>query len=1674
MRRLGGKKLLLGMLLAGVPFFLAAQSGEEANAAAEAAGAAAAAEASNRSIQRVLEAGETSAERHRQEITEEAGSRLFNMDIFNTDVSLFISGFWKGSLSFNWGIANTLLGTAPNSENAPVLFTQETDLTLSLWIWQKWFLEASFVDGYDVNTYRAGYQGLPGETVQYVGAGNTGLDFPVFPYLDLGGDSSSSFGIYGRFGSDDLAFHTLFRYDAAVREERIFVGNRERNFSNLIPNKPLRGRSFVLPDENIASVPVVYFEDKEGDLFDGPRRWRLAKPSEYAASARYGTVELSLEPQGMVAVSYGGGIYSMGSYSSATTPPFIPGAGFLGNVQEHFGSGIDLKSHPQPGGNSNAPAVISIGGVSALVIYQPGTFSPFERQSRYQAPSNNTEEAALVRLSSGERDTRYELLPVDTLSTDFILYGDAVDNAAGYSSAVYSEERKIFEMIRSGSVGSGAAGGGRNRRDPITMWPLDEYPEIYLPGSPAFTGDIRIRFTDYGPAGAYTIGTDAIPGSVQVYRGGIIDTRIQYEAESGIVTLESPVGFNETIRITYLKRSEERRLGSIAAGVGLVYKPEESPFSAEIALGMRWNVSQETYTEEGASSPGTVGFGAKTSWDYKRLSASLSLGLGFEQPDTTGLYRIAGMEGRSEIVLGVSTTAGFISKVPVQADPVFPNGGPLITVPLPFASIGEIINGSNRKELIYRNYRRSDWLGGTEMMSIDWSASVVSGLEGPYPARDGAVDVFVAEFENLAPNEWTGFQIPLGSDGQLLEQAKGIIIPIRFLHPNANSNILVAAQFGVLADEDSGNIENPGLMVEFPLFYGAPSSSWIEQNDIPGGKYVAISLNDEMRRKLRNAGQMRILIMNLGNTPLDNRLLVAKPFIMGASWRAITLEGAPSDGRIQAAADTGANTDVYGSVSAAEVQDRTLNSKKIDRLHESAINHVLKVEWNGISAAGVDGRTSPLPLSDYNVLSFYLKGPLVEAPFSDTAYFHFFVSQGPDAYPGKTALKLTMKVKDLEIVRPLTDPSSPDDWYSVEIHYKDNKVLINGIERPCTISYNPVILQQGFESGDFAGDGQSCYIAALIENNTAVIPNGTFSIDEICLEDPAPSYRINGGATLDWKHPEALISIGETAVVSGVSFSTALESAALGDPFNDRSETFTGAQSRSQAEVNILDTILSGNVMFTASSDSSYWSAGHNISRSFGPLSVSESFNTAPPPNEETMNHSLTLALDTLLQGNIGSEMKYQNRQLNRLWVFSTGINPKQNGHPGFFLEGNLDYAEKTEKVAEWMPNYAQTWVESWTAMIPGDGSESGTQNRSARAMAGFSLDRRPVGAELSFEGKSEVSIPLVLTNSFSGANIAFPFRFNPVRGSLRLQREISRTLVYSGNNIQDDIFLYGQSLSDTGPLWQTIPVFSIFDSKLDSSMENTLQNYSKDSENTRFYELLGLSLSFPERYDIFSLFVPVAFSGQLSRTLEQRLDTRLDVLTISPGVTFSSINLFGAMGSKPVFGFYRNDELRHSVTGTVSLPRSEDPVWRIQAEQHLGVYGFKGAEMGIDNTYTVTSTGWLESLGLIWIIPRDKTLLSAIYDAGMKKFSGNDYFPALSKIAQSQYERFFRETLECVLDETGDYGIYSISAEHESVVRILGKLTLTGFVKLTLRNEIEKDLLGIFLNFGTTLSVSF
>jgi hypothetical protein len=1582
-------------------------------------------------------APELNVEALREKITREAGAELLSLDIGDTDVSFFASGYWKGTLTGSWGIALTPLGTTAVSGDSPILFQQEADLTLSLWIRRRWFVEASFLDDYDLNTYRAGYQGQEGEFVQYVGVGNTGLDFPKFPYLDLGGDSPSSLGVYGKFGTGPLTIHSLVRYDAAVREERTFVGDRERTYAFVPLDTPLRGLSFVLPDTNIPAVPTVYFEDSNGSLQDpAGRRWRLAQASEYAVSAQYGLLELTNSAGGMVAVSYPGGYAGMGT--SYTTP------GFLGDVQNYFGPTIDLSQYPQPGGGAGIPGTVSINGVNALVVYEPGTFSPFERQSRYGAPTSAAADASLVTVSTGDRIAGFEVLPVAdiSLSTNIPLYS---------TPAV---TRGIYELISAGNVSS-------DRRDVRERWPLGDIPEIYLPGKKPFTGDRQLRFTSYGSAG-YSIGTDVVPGSVQVFRGGgLEDPNFSYSPQSGIVNLQTPAGINEVIRITYLKRSAESQMGSIAAGLGAIYDPE-GPFSSELGIGVRWNMTQEGYTEEGSSSPGTVGLGGKLAWDYDNFKSQVTLGFGFEQPDTTGLYRIAGMEG-SEVTLGLSDSDSFISEVPANS----PSTPPLYPPPT--------LTAGNRAPLVYRNFRSTDLLGSTSLMDINWSgASIVSGRSGPYLAKDSSMYVLAAEFSLDSVNTWTGFQAPLGENGDLLERAKEILIPYRFHNFTPASDFKVIVQFGSLSDKDAGGFENGSLLAERDIsdsnnYYADSSSSY---------RIGRVILTDDERRKLQDARYMRILLIDDTVTPSGSGVvLTAPPVIMGAGFRPIMIKnGGISTSDIPGAA----------SVSAVEQMDLSLQNDTISRLHsENTRQRVLEVSWHDLTAgesAGVDGRVSAIPLSNYRTLTFFLKGPttdrLANLPPDSGSEFRFVIARGPEHIFSDTALD----------ARIPAGAFTPGGWSKVEIRYGggDNAVYVNGSRTGGSVSYRPAALRRKGSGapgmGGFSDDASDKpgYITLILNPGagSSLAPSpyngeeGTFSVDEIILEDPSPFYRFNGGTVLEWKRPGELISYRGTAIVSDLGLSTAMETGVRGDPATPETEVLYGVQDRSRAEAVLLGAKVYTDLAFLTANDYAYWNAGHGISRSWGPFSAGESFHT--DPYDLTMNHRLSLGWSSPISALFDSDISYGNERLQRAWKASLGFKPNPNTSSGVSLDTDWRLTENTDAPEEWMPNYAETWGRSWEPMLPDLGGDG--IRRDLHGLFKASLDRTPVGVQFSLDGSSAFSRPVNNTQSATTERFDFPFVFGDYRGLFRWERYFMRSLFYSGDTYLDDEYKYLESLADTPRLWFEPPVYSLFDPYLEKTMASSLNNSrSRDiTERGRFNDKYAFSLQLPGRYDLSAFVIPNTFQYQIDRTLEQKLDTWMDVLNTSASLGFQAVNMFGSFGAAPLFKFYANDQFTHTLSGSVAIPKGEDLSWRLQAEQSAAFYGFLGAELSLANTFTIGDSGWVEGLTLGWTAPANKSLLGFLYAWTVSKVQSSSTWPALSDLAASEYERLRKETLELVIDNSTKYTQFSLILGHESIIRIMGRLYLSVFAKLNCTQDERTEILSFLGTVGTTLNITF
>ncbi|MDR1430172.1 MAG: hypothetical protein LBI85_07755, partial [Spirochaetaceae bacterium] len=1308
-------------------------------------------------------------------IREEDRAELFSYKIGDSDVSLDVSGFWKGSLSLNWGLSHSNLGFEAVSPDSPLLFTQEADITLSLWIRDRWFLEASFLDDYDVNTYRAGYQGLDGETIQYVGIGNTGLDFPVFPYLDLGGDAPGNFGVYGRFGSSELAVHSLLRLDMAAREERVWVGNRERTFENVPAQGNQRGRWFTLPSENISGSIDVYIEDRNGAYSGGDgRRYRAALPSEYAASSHYGIVELKSEASGRVAVVYGPA--TAASYDADMGTGFYSVAsGFLGKVQAAFNQNpppvISLADYPQPGQDdhallktaANRPGTITLNGTNALVIYEPGTFSPFEGRNRYTAPSSASEDAALIYPSSGSHYQGYSL---------YTLRDSGIPELS--IEAPSAASRQVYELLKDGKAGY---------RDAERRWPLaDMYPEIYLPGHSQPARDLAVRFTNYGSSSSLVLGSDVVPGSIHVYREGLEDPRFSFDERNGTISLETPPGFNELVRVSYLKRSDMTRDGSLAAGLGAVWTPGEK-FRTAAALGLRWNLnaSGDAYSEAGVSNPGTVGFSSLASWEDEHFRTKLTLGLGMEQPDTTGLYRVAGMEG-AQLEWPYNSRDSFTSLAPsltaaVTAIQTSIPGTPAFTL-------------ANRALLVYRNYRETGPLGGSSLKSISSSAPVVSSMEGPYPARDDGSDtvILAAEF-SLDPGQiWTGFETPLQGLGANLENAGSVTVPLRlygFSFPLPPS-LRILVQFGPLRDKDNFSGENPSLIVEQLVYDSSSADPGLSAitTSLQSGNWVHIALNlsPEDREKIGAANYMRILIAHDGLSSLDGRVLAGPLMVRGSTLRPM---GVTTSGEVISVFSS-------GKVSAMEVPDTTLRTAfrdEIDRFHPgSASQRVLKVDYEGISAgegAGVDGRYSAIPFADYEKLVFYYKAPVVTG-----TVLHVAAGPGPEALKDSSSLYL-----DAEIPGNLF---SSDQWHRVEIKYGGGAqgVSVNGAAAPsASVHYRPPRSDPA-ESDESAG--RTMYMAVYL------IPaggTGSFSIDEIALEDSKPYYRGNLGLSASWSRDGAVLVMGERTIVSNLSAETALESSVRGRPDSAGPELKAALQSRSSTKFTLLGARLGGELRLLVGEEQHLWQAGHSVEKSFGPLALRESFNSGPA--DKRLRHEFSLGYVDRLRTQAASVIDYQNQDLLRNWSLGTGYQFLNDRSLRVDADIDWQWRERDGEPEDWLNNYGTGWTESVFLMKPDSGQ--GIRARRTHGVFTGSLTKNPVGLSLGAEGASDFNLVQAIATEDSRGRLEFPFRFGTVQGNTGFRRSFYRSLDYMGISgslgIEDDLANYAESLAVSAPL---------------------------------------------------------------------------------------------------------------------------------------------------------------------------------------------------------------------------------------------------------------------------------
>jgi hypothetical protein len=805
-------------------------------------------------------------------------STLYDFSVSDKEVECVVDGTWEmnllSTLSIDYSQGAPVLGYTP-----PV-FTQIVNMTTWVFLDKTWYFESSFAEAFTKNTVAAGYVGNDDTVVKHVRVGNSGIVFPSdYPFVQIGGGKSIEPGVMGTFAGDNWNADAIVRYDAAATGSLELSGMNEINDTLVSVTAPLRGKWFVLPDVPVTGAVTVYVEDSDGSIVDaGGRHWRKLELAEYTVDGVLGVVELDTAATGSVAVKYGG------TYTDTSTTGKLQE--FIDDTGDYLGKAAKAKGMTEQTPPAASNYVLPLDGGTALLVRERGHFSPFDAGLRY--------------LANG---TSFELV-----------YSESGIKPAGF--VVESYESSYAELRR------GDAADNADIRTPECRFPLaGEFPYLYLPsyGGIKPDTDLSIRSRTYTAVTSISLGSDVIPGTIVVTRNGIPDTAFRFDEDSGILQLDKMPGAAESIKIAWYKTDQSARNGTLTVAGGFRYRPS-APLELSLASALKWNTSKDGYTTYTDTSPGTYLVSTGAAWKTENLKASTAFAFEVAVPDTTGFYRINGMDTTGNTLYPASSWYETVS-----------------------SSISPVLgteHGAPGTTLAASSYVTPEGTDGTT----------------PHTTTDSAVSgsVLVLKCNFTASGDWTAANVAIGTSGGAdLSTARTLAIALK--NPGSSANFNVYLQLGV---KNGDNYEDKDTVRTWPLDTPAANSNWIIRT---------ITLSDADRTALSAGNDLRLIVVPTG---VPTALNPVAAYLCSGPVE-VTESGFGADTPDIALTET--SDPLTGSKSLASSQSEIIN-----RFNSGSRNTVLEATLTP-SASSEELRMSKtipaIPFVSYKKFSFFFYSP---------------------------------------------------------------------------------------------------------------------------------------------------------------------------------------------------------------------------------------------------------------------------------------------------------------------------------------------------------------------------------------------------------------------------------------------------------------------------------------------------------------------------------------------------------------------------------------------------------------------------------------------------------------------------------------------------------------------------
>ena len=1431
-------------------------------------------------VMRAQEAdGGTGAAGPGAEAGEAAQPYLLDFKLGESDVDLIWDGYWRMSLVVGGSFGRRGDRNRFQGLREGVSFFQEPDLTISLWLNNRWFLEASFLEGFERNTYRAGYRGHEGEFVQEVVVGSAGVDAASYGGIKVPRPRRNTPGISAKFAAERSKHEFLLRYDPTETGSTVFQGPYRVRTGKISLADFIEGRFFILPDTGVRAVSV-YLEDKQGGItgIDGSgtqRRYRAAEPVQYTVDAERGLVELEAAHKGRVLVYYesgGAGGDAVGSTGGGRRFVVPPNADLNPDLSQWNNDAAMLRNfawelkdvYDSAGRPYGETSRVSIEGRNALILYDPGRFTPFERQNVYRSPLVLPKENWRVSVRLQERGGLYPEVPPPNFNF--------VPDSASRTVAAY-----------------GVVGAVDALRNPANRYPFAAAdPGIYGTGRITDARKISRSMVVTVKQGSsdYFLESGAVPDSAVVRINGVRDDTVKIV--DGRLKFRRYISIDDWIEVSY--RTETLDL---SGGDVYIYQGNRFDFTPnlrwEIAESFRWNVSRERTVKRHNESPGELKAATTLEWHTENAQISLSGSAVLSTPDTAGNLRLFGMEGGGLVLRFFDST--------LKAAPQS------LTHALGSTST---YSAADRQRADRWDYTSADPLGSRVLNDYLWSGAASTGGDGPGlaaersgdPAEGNVLDLRFAlpASSTAAALTWTAGDVLADSRGPIdLSGYTAIEFPI-MLRGDYSANpwkpadtagtplqlLVQVGEIGEAADhhgDSAVNAADRGAMVQWDSLGTEPLKQAVREAwESPGTwRTVRIPIPFADRVKLERVRALRFAVINPSTiNAVSGRLIAGPPRFAGSSFR--TEIRGPGNRR-----------SAVQSISAEETADNSLKSAYPETAElfdaSGSTNRVMRLRW-GNDAGG----SAALPnKARWEAVSWF-----DGVPVDSYRTLVFFVKAQKDGTGDLTANITDARGRGIT-VSWRSAAKGVWDRITVNIAAKSASADRGGIKYVKVDSEAGELVRMRLSGADQNG------------GSSRSARSGTILFDEVYFKDPSFTFTGTGQLAGRWKYEEDAVSIGSFPILGNIAVEGRIQG--VGSTVLSTADSGAGALNGDiGVKADVMGVRLQTDWRLTWSSKAPNWQGSHKLripARSTvfwldDAYSRKHSGSKTVFSRENSINLRLAPGAFRVYGG-----AEHNGIILKQYWGGETRWG---GAHWGSDLR--VRYTLRALGVSSGEPSYFGGWVHDYVYLAPAGGRVS-----SREAVHEFKSELKRPPFHLRWTPSLRIKVLRApgwnQENNWAGA-LSLPLRFEGWFITPSYSRDLCQKMDTSaygeqGNSGFDDAWrFFTGGAGRQFPLVTYVPFREFFGSA-DGEM---FANVSEGSREVIYKAAFGLNAGRSAGGGAADLFLPSSAGLSVGRTYTRKGDTVgwKNIWSASYGTR--AVNLFGRFGRYPIITLYNTDEI--------------------------------------------------------------------------------------------------------------------------------------------------------------------